>query len=151
MGGPDSAADRDLAPPAQAAQELEDGAVRLCKALLRHYVGTGGHEKKARDDMTKLRYAPGLTRAAKRLLLNIEHTSRHIPGTHATRRQMWFDTHANRVRYGVPIFVAFSPGEAHNILRVRLSRVRRKRPGASGWQRRTRLTVLLARGSRRSV
>ena len=41
---------------------------------------------------------------------------------------MRFDTHANRVRYGVPIFVTSSPDEAHNLLMVRLSRVRRKDP-----------------------
>ena len=38
---------------------------------------------------------------------------------------MRFDTNAMRVRYGVPIFVTFSPDEAHNLLMVRLSRTRR--------------------------
>jgi len=30
-----------------------------------------------------------------------------------------------RIRYGVPIFVTFSPDEAHNLLMIRLSRTRR--------------------------
>ena len=85
-----------------------------------------------RGDMAKLRYVPGLSRAPKCLLLNIQHTARKIPGTHATRRPMRFDTHANRVRYGVPIFVAFSPDGAHNLLMVRLSRVRRNDPVLRG-------------------
>ena len=41
---------------------------------------------------------------------------------------MRFDTHTNRIRYGVPIFVTFSPDEAHNLLMIRLSRTRRKDP-----------------------
>ena len=59
---------------------------------------------------------------------DIEHTSRKVAGTQETRRQMRFDAHANRVRYGTAIFVTFSPDEAHNLLMIRLSRVRRHDP-----------------------
>eukprot|EP00959_Pyramimonas_sp_CCMP1952_P215327 4505396-Pyramimonas_sp.AAC.1 len=41
---------------------------------------------------------------------------------------MRFETNALRVRYGVPIFVTFSPDEGHNLLMVRLSRTRRQDP-----------------------
>ncbi len=41
---------------------------------------------------------------------------------------MRFDTNALRVKYGVPIFVTFSPDEKHNLLMLRLSRTRRKDP-----------------------
>eukprot|EP00959_Pyramimonas_sp_CCMP1952_P389787 8168464-Pyramimonas_sp.AAC.1 len=41
-------------------------------------------------DMTKVRYVPGLGRAAHKLLANIEHTSRRLPGTPETRRVMRF-------------------------------------------------------------
>ena len=41
---------------------------------------------------------------------------------------MRFDTNAMRIRYGVPIFVTFSPDEAHNLLMIRLSRTRRNDP-----------------------
>ena len=34
---------------------------------------------------------------------------------------MRFDTNAMRIRYGVPIFVTFSPDEAHNLLMIHLS------------------------------
>ena len=41
---------------------------------------------------------------------------------------MRFNTNAMRIRYGVPIFVTFSPDEAHNLLMIRLSRTRRNDP-----------------------
>ena len=41
---------------------------------------------------------------------------------------MRHDTHANRVRYGVPVFFTFSPDERHNVLMLRLSRTRRNDP-----------------------
>ena len=81
------------------ATELEEGAVQLCQALSGQYVDTSGKRKPVKGDMTKLRFVPGLTRAARRLLQNIEHTSRMVPGTQETRRQMRHDTHALRVRY----------------------------------------------------
>ena len=78
--------------------------------------------------MKKLHNVPGLSIAARKLLKNTEHTSRRLRGTQETRRLMRFDTHTNRIRYGVPIFVTFSLDEAHNILMVRLSRTRRRDP-----------------------
>ena len=78
--------------------------------------------------MTKVRYVPGLSAAAKKLLQNIEHTTRKIPGTQEVRRVMRFDIHAYRVRYGVPIFVTFSPDEANNMVMLRLARSRTSDP-----------------------
>ena len=37
---------------------------------------------------------------------------------------MRFDTYAHRVRYGVSIFVTYTPDEAHNMIMLRLSRPR---------------------------
>jgi hypothetical protein len=105
-------------------KDLEEGAIELCKALVGTY-DQFGTKKKVSGDMTKLRYVPGLSAAARKLLQNIEHSSRRIPGTQETRRLMRFNTHAYRIRYGVPIFVTFSPDEAHNMLMIRLSRTRR--------------------------
>jgi hypothetical protein len=65
---------------------------------------------------------------ARNLLQNIEHTSRRIPGTEEVRRVMRFDIQDYRIRYGVPIFVTFSPDEAHNMLKIRLLRTRRNDP-----------------------
>ena len=107
------------------ANDLEQGAIQLCKGLWSDYQDLDERTKKVNGDMTKLRYVPNLSTSAKRLLDNIEHTSRIIPGTQETRRQMRFDTNAFRVRYGVPIFVTFSPDESHSLLMLRLSRTRR--------------------------
>ena len=107
------------------AKDLETGALEICNALWSKYRDVDGKMKKVHGDMTKIRYVPGLSPAAIKLLQNIEHTSRRLPGTQETRRLMRFDTHANRVRYGVPIFVTFSPDEAHNLLMIRLSRTRK--------------------------
>ena len=82
--------------------------------------------------MTKVRHVANLSVAAKALLQHIEHTSRKLAGTQETRRQMRFDTHAMRVRYGVPIFVTLTPDEGHNLIMLRLFRTRRKDPVLSG-------------------
>ena len=110
------------------AEELGTGAIEICKALWGKYTDLDGRSKNVGGDMTKVRYTPGLSAAAKRLLQNVEHTSRKIAGTQETRRQMRFDTNANRIRYGVPIFVTFTPDEAHNCLMLRLSRCRQNDP-----------------------
>ena len=109
-------------------QMLQEGAVEICKGLRGKYIDVDGKKKNVAGDMTKIRYIAGLSPAARRLLVNLEHTSRKLPGTQETRRQMRFDTNALRVRYGVPIFVTFSPDEAHSLLMVRLSRLRTQDP-----------------------
>ena len=62
------------------AKDLEVGAIELCKALVGTY-DQFGTKKKVSGDMTKLRYVPGLSAAARKLLQNIEHCSRRLPGT----------------------------------------------------------------------
>jgi len=41
---------------------------------------------------------------------------------------MRFEIQAMRIRYGVPLFVTFTPDEAHQLLFIRMSRVRRSDP-----------------------
>ena len=41
---------------------------------------------------------------------------------------MRFATQAYRIRYGMPMFITFSPDEGHSLLRIRLSRTRRNDP-----------------------
>ena len=114
--------------PEYSAADLQEGAKQICRALWGKYTDINGREQSVLGDMTKVRYVKGLSTAAQRLLTNLEHTSRRLPGTQETRRLMRFDIHALRVRYGVPIFVTFSPDESHNLLMVRLSRTRREDP-----------------------
>ena len=109
-------------------EEISEGAKQIYRALAGKYQDVNGKKQKVMGDMTKVRYVPGLGRAAHKLLANIEHTSRRLPGTQETRRVMRFETNALRVRYGVPIFVTFSPDEGHSLLMVRLSRTRRRDP-----------------------
>ena len=57
-----------------------------------------GRIKKVKGDITKVKYARELTAAARRILQNLEHVTRNIPGTMEVRRLMRYDTHAGRIR-----------------------------------------------------
>ena len=109
-------------------EEIGEGAKQIYRALDGKYVDVNNRKQNVKGDMTKVRHVPGLGKAAHKLLTHIEHTSRRLPGTQEARRVMRFETNALRVRYGVPIFVTFSPDEGHNLLMVRLSRTRRQDP-----------------------
>ena len=85
---------------------------------------TPSGKQKVNGDLTKVRWVEGLSPAAYRLLQNIEHSSRTLPGTQEARRLMRFDTQALRVLFGVPVFVTFSPDESHSLLMIRFARVR---------------------------
>ena len=67
-------------------EELQDGAVRICKALNGKWKDMNGVLRPVNGDMTKMRHVPGLSPAAQRLLQNLEHTSRKIQGTQEVRR-----------------------------------------------------------------
>eukprot|EP00959_Pyramimonas_sp_CCMP1952_P383478 8035692-Pyramimonas_sp.AAC.1 len=78
-------------------EEISEGAKQIYRALAGKYQDVNGKKQKVMGDMTKVRYVPGLGRAAHKLLANIEHTSRRLPGTQETRRVMRFQTNALRV------------------------------------------------------
>ncbi|CAK0819674.1 unnamed protein product, partial [Prorocentrum cordatum] len=109
-------------------EQIGEGAKQIYRALDMKHVDINGRKQKVKGDMTKVRHVPNLGKAAHKLLTHIEHTSRRLPGTQEARRVMRFETSALRVRYGVPIFVTFSPDEGHNLLMLRLSRTRRQDP-----------------------
>ena len=69
-----------------------------------------------------------LSEAARRLVQNLEHSGRQLRGTMEIRKLMRYQTHAGRIRRGVPIFLTFSPDEKHNILMLRLHRARENDP-----------------------
>ena len=111
------------------AVDLEAAAISIVKALRGTYINPTNNKKlPVNGDLTKLKFVPGLSPVARRILNNAEATTQKMSGTQETRRQMRFDTNALRVKYGVPIFVTFSPDEKHNLLMLRLSRTRRKDP-----------------------
>ena len=79
-------------------------------------------------DFTKLRHVKSLSEAARRLVQNLEHSGRQLRGTMEIRKLMRYQTHAGRIRRGVPIFLTFSPDEKHNVLMLRLHRARENDP-----------------------
>ena len=105
---------------------MEQGALEICKALYGTYQ-VNGRAMPVNGDMTKVKNVV-LSPGARTLLNNIEHVSKKQPGTQEVRRHMRFETNAHRVRYGVPIFVTFTPDEGHNRIMLRMSRTRRKDP-----------------------
>ena len=88
------------------------------------YTDLNGKVKKVNGDFTKVKYATNVNEAGKRLLKNLEHTTRQVKGTMEVRKMMRFEANAGRIRRGVPIFVTFSPDEKHNVLMLRLHRSR---------------------------
>ena len=111
------------------ASDLESASIAIVKALRGTYTSPAdGKRMSVNGDLTKLKYVPGLSAVAHRILHNAEATTRKMAGTQETRRQMRFETNALRVKYGVPIFVTFSPDDKHNLMMIRLSRTRRKDP-----------------------
>ena len=106
------------------AESLQKGALEIAKATWGKYTDMHKRSQSVNGDMTKVRYVPGLSAAAHMLLKNVEHVSRNLPGTQETRRMMRFATQAYRIKYGNAIFVTFSPDESHNLLMIRLARIR---------------------------
>ena len=118
------------------AEDIEEGAVQLVRALDGHYIDTKGKPRAVNGDVSKLQYVRHLKPAARKLLRNMRHAARSLPGTQEARRQMRFEIEAMRIRYGVPLFVTFSPDESHQMLYIRMARTRAMDPvrAASVWQ-----------------
>ena len=117
-------------------KDIEAGAIQLLKALQGNYISQGGKPKAVKGDVSKLPYVRGLTPAARKLVQNMRHTAQSMPGTQEARKRMRFEIEALRIKFGTPIFVTFSPDEAHQMLYVRLSRARLGDPvrAASAYQ-----------------
>ena len=111
------------------AQEIEEGAIQICKALQQGvYRDPAGGVHRVSGDMTKVKQCAGLTPAAHKLLAAVEHTSQRVEGTQEVRRLMRHQLHAYRIVYGQAVFVTFSPNEKDSLLMIRLSRARRSDP-----------------------
>jgi hypothetical protein len=106
------------------AQESEAGAVSICKALDGECKDLDSSKKKVHEDLTMVKYSTALADAGRRLLQNLEHSSRQLKGTMEVRKMTRFETHAGRIRRGVPIFVTWSPDEKRNVLMIRMHRAR---------------------------
>lgn len=105
--------------------EIEHGAQEIYRKLRQGvYVDVNNQNKAVNGDLSKLRYVPGLSAAAQKLLGNAEARTKTIPGTHAVRSTMRHQTHAYRVNYGLAIFITFSPSERDSTIMVRMVRAR---------------------------
>ena len=109
--------------------DLEKASLELLTALTGRYTDRSGRTQQVNGDMTKLGLVKDLSSTAKRILRSVAQTAQLLPGTQEARRHMRHDIEAMRVRYGLPIFVTFSPDEAHQLLYVRLCRTRLSDPG----------------------
>ena len=110
------------------AAALEGAALEILRALQGTYATPDGRRLPVKGSLTLAKYATGLSATARRILANMHHTARVIPGTQEARRQMRFEIQGLRVRYGTPIFVTVTPDEGHQLLYIRLSRHRRSDP-----------------------
>eukprot|EP00438_Fugacium_kawagutii_P014564 Skav232307 [mRNA] locus=scaffold882:595493:597445:- [translate_table: standard] len=99
-----------------APKDIEAGAIQLLRALQGNYVSQGGKPKPVKGDVSKLPYVRGLTPAARKLAQNMRHTAQSMPGAQEARKRMRFEIEALRIKFGAPIFVTFSPDEAHQML-----------------------------------
>ena len=109
-------------------QELERASVEICSALRGSYMAVDGKRRPIAGDVTKAYYAPGLSQAARRMLLNVSHMTRTIPGTQEVRRTMRFVAHSFRVMHGTGVFITISPDEKHNSIMMRIARLRATDP-----------------------
>ena len=105
-------------------RHVEAAAQQLLLALKGAYIDVNGQPRPVKGDVAKLRYVQGLKPMARKLLNNMRHTAQGLPGTQEARKRMRFEIQAMRIRYGVPLFVTFTPDEAHQLLFVRMTRVR---------------------------
>ena len=110
-------------------KEVLKGASDLLRALDSKYADVSGELKAVKGDLAKTRYCvPSLSREAVKVLDNLEARTRRIPGTQEVRTTMRLQTHANRVCYGLSVFLTFSPSECDTALMLRLARVRQSDP-----------------------
>ena len=107
---------------------LEDAACEIIQALKGSYRAPDGRSIPVQGNLNLVRFVPNISPTAQRILANLSHTARKVPGTQEARRIMRFEIQAMRIRYCTPIFVTVTPDEAHSLLYVRMSRHRRSDP-----------------------
>ena len=82
------------------AAALENAAIEILRALKGTYATPDGRRLPVNGSLTLAKYATGLSATARRILANMNHTARVIPGTQEARRQMRFEIQGMRARYG---------------------------------------------------
>ena len=117
------------APQEAVEQDTAMAAADLTLKLKNGYYKTqDGKRCRIDGDMSKLRFAEGITPLQKRLLQDFTFRTKSIPGTQEIRSKIGHVCFWATVVYGNGIFMTMSPGERHNYLAIRLSRCRAKDP-----------------------
>ncbi len=121
----------------ETADALAAQARELCEAarnLYEHHLWHGfqmtrnGTKRYINGDITKLRYAHGLTKAEQKLLHNMGFVSKTLSGSQELRLQMGHCLTGAGVVYGDGVFITMSPSERHSGLTLRLLRKRSNDP-----------------------
>ena len=98
------------------------------KASVGFFKTQDGKRRPISGDMSKLRFAEGITPLQKRLLQDFSFRTKGIAGTQEIRSKIGHVCFWASVVYGNGIFMTISPGERHSYLAIRLSRYRAKDP-----------------------
>ena len=98
------------------------------KAASGFYRTQDGRRRSIQGDMSKLRFAEGVTPLQRRLLQDFSFRTKGIAGTQEIRSKIGHVCFWASVVYGNGIFMTISPGERHNYLAIRLSRYRARDP-----------------------
>ena len=115
---------------AQKARDLCEAAKNIYEYHLFHgYMLTrSGKKIPINGDITKVRWAHGLTQTQKFLLNNLSHVSRMLSGTQELRLQMGHALAGAGIQFGAGVFITISPSMRHSGLRLRLFRKRQNDP-----------------------
>lgn len=110
-------------------KEIQQGAQEVYRKLRDGvYIDTNNEYKPVNGDLTKLRFVPNLSAAARKVLSNTEARARKVAGTHEVRSTMRHQTHAYRVSHSLAIFITFSPSERDSAIMLRMVRARHNDP-----------------------
>ena len=111
-------------------RDLCDAAMNLYQHHLWHgyQVSRTGRKQYINGDITKLRFAHGLTAVEKKLLQNMGFITRTLAGAQELRLQMGHCLTGANIVYGTGVFITISPSERHSGLTLRLLRKRANDP-----------------------
>ena len=96
------------------------------------YLTQTGKRRRIDGDVSKLRFAEGVTPLQRRLLADFSFRTRQLSGTQEIRTKIGHLCFWGSVVYGNGIFMTISPGERHNHLAIRLVRYRERDPYVQG-------------------
>ena len=120
-----SAAKPQEQPEQDAAMEAAELHLKLHTGV---YITQRGQKRKIDGDVSKLRFAQGVSSQQRRLLADSSFRTKIIASTQEIRTNSGRVCFWGSVVYGNGIFMTISPGERHNHLAIRLSKYRRRDP-----------------------